>query len=99
MSLHKRLERLEARASGPREYRTPRFLEAYFRGLENVRREEAGLEPLPYNDIDRESDGHFLAETLPKFRTIVGWRRDECREILDRWEKDTRERLAKGATQ
>jgi hypothetical protein len=99
MSIHKRLERLEvlARAPDKAEQTTPRYREAYFRALENFEREEAGLEPLPYNDIDRESDEHFLAETHPVYRSLPGWQREECREILDRWEQHTRERLAKGA--
>jgi hypothetical protein len=97
MSIHKRLERLEVLTGGRAEQATPRYMEAYFRALESFEREEAGLEPLPYNDIDRELDEHFLAETLPAYRALPGWQREECQEILDKWEQDTTEKLAKGA--
>jgi hypothetical protein len=61
-----RLKHLEERASVSTGSRSPRYeLESYFRALENVEREEAGLLPLPYTDEDRKDDEQFLRETLP----------------------------------
>ena len=34
--------------------RSAEYLDVYFRAVENVRRKEAGLEPLPYREEDRE---------------------------------------------
>jgi len=61
-----RLKRLEERASANTGSRAPRYeLESYFRALENVEREKAGLPPLPYTEEDRKDDEEFLRETLP----------------------------------
>ena len=57
-SLEKRLdtlERLSARRRAGKWLRPP-GLDSYFRALENLDREEAGLPPLPYTEEDRRDD-------------------------------------------
>ncbi len=94
-SLNGRLERLEGRsarssfAGNP----TPRYLDAYFKELENLERKEAGLEPLPYTEEDREWDEAFLRETLPAYRTGPGWQTEEAQHVLDTWERGVTEKL------
>ena len=93
MRLDGRLKRLE-RASASTGSRSPRYeLECYFRALENVQREEAGLPPLPYTEEDRREDEEFLRETLPSYRANPGWQTEEARYVLDEWEKHTLEQL------
>jgi hypothetical protein len=93
----KRLRRLEERASASTGSRSPRYLEAYFRALESLKREEAGLPPLPYSEVDRREDEEFLRETLPSLRASLGWQTVDAQHALDIWERDTIERLQKGA--
>jgi hypothetical protein len=75
----------------------PRCLDSYFRALENLDREKAGLPPLPYTEVDQRDDQEFLVETLPVFRVSLGWQTEEARHVLDEWERNTRERLQRGA--
>jgi len=74
-----------------------RKLDSYFRALENFNREKAGLPPLPYTEEDRQDDEEFLRETLPSYRASLGWQTKEAQHVLDIWERDTIERLQKGA--
>ena len=97
MGLNGRLKRLEERASASKGWRSPPYLDAYFRALANFEREEAGLPPLPYSEADRQDDEEFLLETLPFYRASLGWQTEEARHALDIWERDTIERLQKGA--
>jgi hypothetical protein len=83
----------------PRSGGSPRSLEAYFRALENLDREKAGLPALPYTEEDRQDDEEFLLETLPSYRASLGWQTEEARHVLDIWEQDTIERLQKGMPQ
>jgi hypothetical protein len=39
----------------------------------------------------------LLEELIPAYRARPGWHSGEGKAVLDRWEQDTRERLAKGA--
>ena len=71
-------------------------MEAYFRALANLEREEAGLPVLPYTEEDRQDDEEFLREALPFYRASPGWRTQEARHVLDEWEKHTLEKLEKG---
>ena len=98
-SLERRLENLERLAGSRHEGGSDvsRSLEAYFRALENLEREEAGLPPLPYTAEDRRDDEEFLRETLPLLRASLGWQGEEAQHALDIWERDTIERLQKGA--
>jgi hypothetical protein len=98
-SLERRLENLERLAGSRHEGRSDisRSLEAYFRALENLDREKAGLPPLPYSEADRQDDEEFLLETLPFYRASLGWQGEEAQHALDIWERDTIERLQKGA--
>jgi hypothetical protein len=100
-SIEHRLERLERLAESPQAdmSESTRSLEAYFRALENLDREKAGLPPLPYTEEDRQDDEEFLLETLPSYRASLGWQTEEARHVLDEWEQDTIERLQKGAPQ
>jgi hypothetical protein len=97
-SLERRLANLERLAGRCHEGRSDisYSLEAYFRALENLDREKAGLPPLPYTEEDRQDDEEFLLETLPVFRASLGWQGEEARHVLDEWERDTIERLQKG---
>ena len=97
MRLDGRLKRLEERASANTGSRSPHNLDRYFRALENLDREEAGLPPLPYTEDDRRGDEGFLLETLPFYRANPGWQTEEAGHVLDEWERNTRERLQKGA--
>jgi CHASE3 domain sensor protein len=90
------MRRLEERASANTGSRSPRYLEAYFRALENLERKEAGLPVLPYTEEDRKDDEEFLAHTLPTYRASPGWQTEEAQRVLDEWEKDTLEKLEKG---
>jgi hypothetical protein len=97
VSLNGRLKRLEEHASANTDSKSPRYeLEGYFRALENLEREEAGLPALPYTEVDRREDEEFLVETLPVFRASLGWQTEEAQGVLDEWEKHTLEKLVKG---
>jgi hypothetical protein len=100
-SLERRLGNLERLSASRRTGKggSPRSLEAYFRALENLDREKAGLPPLPYTEEDRQDDEEFLLETLPAFRASLGWQSEEAQHVLDIWERDTIERLQKGIPQ
>jgi hypothetical protein len=97
--IERRLDNLERLAeSRNADYCTcPRSLDSYFRALENFNREKVGLPPLPYTEEDRRDDEEFLLETLPVYRASPGWQTVEAQHALDIWERDTIERLQKGA--
>ena len=97
MGLNGRLKRLEESASASKVWRSPPYLDAYFRALANFEREEAGLPPLPYTEGHRQDEEEFLVETLPCYRASLGWQTEEAQHALDIWERDTIERLQKGA--
>jgi hypothetical protein len=99
--IERRLERLERLAESPQADMSdsPRYLDSYFRALENLDREKAGLPPLPYTEDDRQDDEDFLLETLPAYRGSLGWQGEEAQSVLDEWERDTREKLEKGTPQ
>jgi hypothetical protein len=97
VGLNGRLKRLEESASASKGWRSPPYLDAYFRALDEHERKEAGLPPLPYTEEDRKDDEAFLRETLPVFRASLGWQTEEAQHALDIWERDTIERLQKGA--
>jgi hypothetical protein len=98
-SIERRLGNLERLSASRRADKggSPRYLDSYFRALENFDREKAGLPPLPYTEEDRRDDEEFLRETLPFYRANPGWQTEEARHVLDEWERNTRERLQKGA--
>jgi CHASE3 domain sensor protein len=98
-SIEGRLDKLERLTVSPHEDKSgsPRYLEAYFRALENLEREEAGLPPLPYTEDDRREDEEFLRETLPTYRASPGWQTQEAQSVLDEWEKHTLHSIENGA--
>jgi hypothetical protein len=96
VGLSNRLKRLEEHASASEGWRMPRYLEAYFRAIENLERKEASLPPLDYTEGDRRDDEEFLRETLPFYRANLGWQREEAQSVLDEWENHTRQKLEKG---
>jgi hypothetical protein len=100
-TIERRLDNLERLSASRRADKggSPRSLEAYFRALENLDREKAGLLPLPYSVEDRVDDEEFLLQTLPFFRRNAGWQTEEAQHVLDIWEQDTIERLQKGTPQ
>jgi hypothetical protein len=97
VGLNGRLKRLEESASASKGWRSSVYLDAYFRALANFERESAGLRPLPYSEADRQDDEEFLLETLPFYRASLGWQGEEAQHALDEWQRDTIERLQKGA--
>jgi hypothetical protein len=103
VNLRTRLERLEALVAAqeePTQRSHERTWERYFHAHENARRRIEGREPLPelpYTEEDREDDRAFLEELIPAYRARPGWQSGEGKAVLDRWEQDTRERLANGA--
>jgi hypothetical protein len=75
-------------------------MERFLHALENARREIEGREPLPelpYTEEDRKDDEEFMRQTLPVYRASLGWQTEGARHVLDIWERDTIERLGKGA--
>jgi hypothetical protein len=102
VSLHKRLERLEAAAdtkTGPPQM--SRAMERFLHVIENARREIEGREllpDLPYTEEDREGDRRCLEETIPAYRASPGYQSGEGKHFLDEWEKHIREKLKKGIT-
>ncbi len=101
VSLHKRLEKLEARHGGPPKAggASPRLWERYFHAHENARRELQGLEPLPdlpYTEEDHENDRRFLEGIVPAYRAGPGWQTEEAQAVLDYWQQQTEERLQAG---
>lgn len=98
-SIERRLDKLErlAKSRHEDESRSPRYLEAYFRALENLQRKEAGLLPLPYTEEDRQDDVEFLRETLAAYRVSLEWQTQEAQRILNEWEKHTMHSLENGA--
>jgi hypothetical protein len=98
-SVERRLDNLERLSASRRvDYSgSPRYLESYFRALENFDREKVGLPPLPYTEEDRQDDEAFLRETLPFYRASPGWQTQEAQRILIEWEKHTMHSLENGA--
>ena len=83
MSIHKRLERLEASAGAKAELRqNSRLWERFLHTHEQARREIEGREPLPdlsYTDEDRADDEDTLAATIPAYRTSPGYQSGRAR--------------------
>jgi hypothetical protein len=101
VGLRERLERLEGIAGKAEPPKRSRAMERLLHLHENARREIHGLEPLPglpYTKEDREDDKETLEETIPAYRMSPGYQSGEGKAYLDRWERETRERLAKGET-
>ncbi len=94
--LERRLEKLEATAERT-SAGTPYYLQRYFKELANLRRAEAGLDPLPYTPVDLEDDRRCLSEVIPVYRADPGWQTPEAQEMLDGWEQHIRDNLQKGA--
>jgi len=98
-----RLERLEGvaarrRSRGKQGAGTPYYLQRYFKELANLRRCEAGLEPLPYTPEDLEDDSRCLEETIPIYGASPGWQSEEAQQMLDQWEQHIRDNLEKGGS-
>ena len=97
MGLKDRLRRLEETSwdlCAETSSRNP--LDTYFRALENLEKEGAGVPALPYTEEDRQDDEEFLLETLPFYRANLGWQTEEARRVLEEWERNTRKRLKRG---
>jgi hypothetical protein len=101
VSLHKRLERLEVLSGGKNEApRQSRAMERLLHAHEQARREIQGLKPLPdlpYTEEDRADDKETLRETIPAYRASPGYQSGDGKAFLDHWEREVRDRLAKGA--
>ncbi len=97
-----KLERLAERDRPAAKHERSWPMEKLLRMHENHLRAERGLEPLPLVRTPEEAAleannlEHTLAVTIPSYRQGGGWQSREGREFLDRWEQETREKLAKG---
>jgi hypothetical protein len=98
MSLHKRLERLEASAGASVPPQRSRAMERLLHAFENARREMEGLALLPDTPYSDEELREAL-EVISVYRAEPGYQSGEGRHFLDRWEQATRQKLAKGATE
>jgi CHASE3 domain sensor protein len=98
-SIERRLDNLERVSANRRADKggSPRYLDSYFRALENFNREKVGLAALPYTEEDRQDDEELLRETLPTYRASPGWQTQEAQSVLDEWEKHTLHSLENGA--
>lgn len=95
MSLHKRLEALEAHTQAQQGYKVPRRVERYLHIFENANRRARGIEPLPdlpYTEEDYEDDLRTLHEHIPAMRANPGCQTEESRTFLDSWERNVQER-------
>ena len=102
MSLHKRLEAREAHTQTQQGYKVPRRVERYLHIFENAKRRARGIEPLPdleYTKEDYEDDLRTLHEHIPAMRSNAGYQKAEGRAFLDKWERNLREKIAKGQTE
>jgi hypothetical protein len=108
MSLHKRLERLEAIEGGrpdeqerERAGRRRRAMQRFLHEIARARRRNAGLEAgpeLPYTEGDRADDEWILREVIPRYRNSPGYQSGQGREFVDAWEQHIRDNLEKGAS-
>lgn len=93
-SMRRRLERLETSGKAPAPENTV-YLDVYFKALENIRRKEAGFEPLPFTEEEeeyqREPDRWFRDEYLPSQREKPDLS-EHARAILEQLEAHTSER-------
>jgi hypothetical protein len=92
----RKIERLEAKHPKVGVAHTSGELEEYYRALESYEREEQGLPPLPYNEVDRKSDEDFLSNILPMMRSSLGWQTEEAQRKLDEMEEGALYRLQNG---
>lgn len=91
MSLRGRLERLETTVPRKEAAEVPLAIKRYFEALENVRRQESGLEPLETIPYTREELNDDLA-MIERMRDEPGWRTPEAEALLSRWEQETTNR-------
>lgn len=92
MSLHRRLERLEARTAQSASQGPPRCLERYFRSVDNYRRELDGLEPLPVLPYTEE-DHQDALRTIAAYCAEPGWQIGEAKAFLDQWESNLKHKF------
>jgi hypothetical protein len=97
MSLHRRLERLEA-TTGNARYEWPLWLKLFMKEMDNIQREGRGEEPVPLTpeeaQLKREQQRAFLEHYVPKVRE--GEMRPEILDIVDNLEEHVTERLLEG---
>lgn len=102
MSVRRRLEKLEMRASNATSERSiPIELSVHLKAVARHQARAKGEEPPPYS---REEVAHLREEDLEtvagggvvgQFRDSPGWTSEEDKALLDCWEQDSRERLEK----
>ncbi len=96
MSLRKRLQMLEARqVAGQRSYEVPAYLTLYLKELENIQREEAGLDPIPLTPeeeaLSAAGEEWFAEEYIPHLRELGG--SPETLAIIEELEEHAREEM------
>lgn len=98
MSLERRLNNLEARASGTK-WEIPLEVRIHLKAVDRHRARERGEQPPAYSPEEIEHmHSEDLAEAagggmLGKLRDDAGWTTAESLEILERWEEAARRRL------
>jgi hypothetical protein len=89
VTLHRRLERLEASLGGGSHYERPLWLDLFMKQIDNLQREGRGEEPIPLTpeeaELKREQDRAFLEHYIPKVRE--GEARPEVLDVIDQLEK------------
>ncbi len=98
MSTGRRLERLEARASGEQR-ETPVEARILLKAVARHQARERGEEPPPYTRAELEEMYREDLETIAgagvvgQLRSSVGWQSPDALDRLDQWEEDARRRL------
>jgi hypothetical protein len=97
VSLHKRLERLEA-VTGELRYETPLWLDLFMKQMDNIEREGRGEEFVPLTpeeaELKREQRRAFLEHYIPKVRRRE--MRPEVLDIVDQLEEHVVDKLSEG---
>ncbi len=102
MGARRRLERLEAaRGTQKAPYKVPVEVRIYLKTLERYRARERDDDPPAYTQEELEALHAADLETVAgggavgSMRASAGWKSPEGRELLDAWEEDARQRLAR----
>ena len=95
MSIESRLDKLEGRLRSP--YRQDPVRAAVLKEYLNACARARGEPEEPWTEEElaalHEADVWFLKEGIPAYRHKRGWQSPEAQEILDGWERDTRQKI------
>jgi hypothetical protein len=100
MSVHKRLEKLEAQTSdADSKWVIPIEVRILAKAVERHQARNDGREPPPYAQEEIEQLRRYDLEiaagggVVGQFRESLGWQSEEAHELLDDWERDAHRRL------